>query len=142
LIPQSAFTLELLDGFLIWLHGRGLTSRSIVRKLSSLSVFLKFLKIEGILESNPSYLLNRPKLAKSLPHYLSIEQVEALLDVFDTGTPIGTRDKALFELIYSAGLRVSEATSLTFHSLYFKERVIQVTAKERKSAISPWVSVR
>lgn len=136
-INEDFFSLETLDNFTIWLYQRGLTSRSIVRKLSSISLFLKFLKLEGIVTENKSYLLNRPKIDKKLPVYLTLEEIEKILNSFDNNTPEGIRDKALFELIYSCGLRVSEVASLNLSSIYLDESLVKVLGKGGKDRFVP-----
>lgn len=137
LIIEEVFNIDTLDNFLIWLYGKGITGRSIIRKISSLSIFLRFLKIEGLINDNPSFLLNRPKTIKSLPKYLSVEEIEKFINAFDTSKPEGIRDRALFELIYSCGLRVSEVSSLNIGSVYFKESILQVFGKGRKERYVP-----
>lgn len=134
---EEVFNIELLDNYLIWLYGIGIVAKSIVRKLSSLSIFLKFLKIEGIIKDNPSHLLNRPKAAKVLPKYLSLEEIEKFIASFDKLKPEGIRDRALFELIYSCGLRVSEVSGLNISSVYFKESILQVIGKGNKERYIP-----
>lgn len=134
---ESVFDIENLDGFLIWLYKKGITSRSIVRKLSTLTLFLKFLKIEGVIKENKAYLLIRPKSGRKMPYYLSVGQVEKFIDAFDLSKPEGIRDRALFELIYSCGLRVSEVSNLNLSSVYIKEKVIQVFGKGNKERFVP-----
>lgn len=134
---NDIFSLECLDSFLIWLYGRGIKARSITRKLSSISLFVKFLKIEGIITENKSYLLNRPKIGKKLPNYLTVEEINRFLKVFDQKKPDGIRDKTLFELIYSCGLRVSEVSNLKISSLYLNESVLKVFGKGGKDRYVP-----
>ncbi|MBN2547009.1 MAG: tyrosine recombinase [Spirochaetes bacterium] len=134
---DDMFSLECLDSFLIWLYGKGIKARSITRKLSSISLFVKFLRIEDIITENKSYLLNRPKIGKKLPNYFSIEEIERFLKVFDQNKPEGIRDKTLFELIYSCGLRVSEVSNLKISSIYFNESVLKVFGKGGKDRYVP-----
>lgn len=134
---REIFSLDFLDLFVVWLYNKNIKSRSIVRKLSTISLFLKFLKLEGIIKENNSYLLNRPKIDKKLPVYLSLEDIEKLLESFDKNIPEGVRDKALFELIYSCGLRVSEVSSLNVSSIYFDEDLIKVFGKGGKDRLLP-----
>jgi integrase/recombinase XerD len=134
---SDLFKLEFLDYFLIFLYNKGLEPKSIVRKLSSLSVFIKFLKIEGIITDNKSHLLNRPKTPRRLPVYFTVEEIEKFLNTFGQDTPAGVRDKTLFELIYSAGLRVSEVSGLNVTSVLFNQRLIQVIGKGDKERYVP-----
>ena len=134
---EDAFQISILDDFLIWLYQKGLEPKSIVRKLSSLSIFLKFLKIENIITENPAYLLNRPKVGKKIPNYLAISEVEKFIEYFDQTKPEGIRDRALFELVYSCGLRVSEVSALNIGSVYFEESILQVFGKGSKERYVP-----
>lgn len=134
---KDFFSLENLDDFLIWLYQKNVKARSIVRKLSTISIFMKFLKIENILTDNQSYLLDRPKFGKKLPSYLTIEELNKFLSSFDENKPEGIRDKTLFELIYSCGLRVSELSSLNTDSLFLKESVLKVHGKGGKDRFVP-----
>lgn len=133
----KATDIESLDKYLIWLYSKGMTSRSIVRKLSSITLFLKFLKIENVIEDNPSSLLNRPRIDKKLPKYLTLDEIESILNTFDISKPDGIRDRTLFELIYSCGLRVSEVSLLNVGSVYFKESILLVFGKGSKERYVP-----
>ena len=134
---QECFTLELIDDYIIYLYNKGITTRSIARKLSSISLFLKFLKLEEVIEDNPIYLVSRPKISKKIPEYLTIEEIENFINSFDIKKPEGIRDRAIFELIYSCGLRVSELCSLDISSIYQKERVLRVIGKGSKERYVP-----
>ena len=134
---SDVFEVSILDDFLIWLYQKGLDAKSIVRKLSSLSIFLKFLKIENVIKENPAYLLNRPKTSKKIPNYLTVDEVETFINYFDSGKPEGIRDRALFELVYSCGLRVSEVSALNVGSVYFEETILQVFGKGSKERYVP-----
>jgi integrase/recombinase XerD len=131
------FGIDILDDYIINLANNEIGSRSIVRKLSAISLFLKFLKIEEVIKDNSSYLINRPKIGSKLPLYLTVEEVEAFINSFNSDKPEGIRDKALFELIYSCGLRVSEISNLNIGNVYFKERVLQVFGKGSKERYVP-----
>jgi integrase/recombinase XerD len=133
----DVFDVAVLDDFLIWLFQKNMETKSIARKISSLSVFFKFLKIEGIIKENPARLLNRPKIGKKIPNYLTIDEVEKVIDYFDAVKPEGIRDRALFELIYSCGLRVSEVSALEIGSVYFEESILQVYGKGSKERYVP-----
>jgi len=134
---NDAFNIEILDDFLIWLYSKRIIAKSIIRKISSLSIFLRFLKLEGIIKDNPSFLLNRPKTVKRLPKYLTVEEIEKFINSFSNTKPEGIRDRALFELVYSCGLRVSEVSGLNVGSVYFKETILQVFGKGSKERYVP-----
>lgn len=134
---EDYFTVENLDSFIIYLAGKGIINNSIVRKISSLSLFLKFLKIEQIIQENPSYYIDRPKTPARLPKYLTLGEIEAFISQFSLKKPVGIRDRALFELIYAAGLRVSEVCGLDVSDLYFEENLLRVVGKGTKERYVP-----
>ena len=105
--------------------------------ISVLKGFFAFLVAEGKMDSNPMAALVFPKKWQVLPHYLSIEQVEDLLNLPDTSTDKGLRDKALLELMYATGLRISEVIHLTFDNLYIQEGFIRVLGKGNKERVIP-----
>ncbi|MBP5705649.1 MAG: tyrosine-type recombinase/integrase [Spirochaetales bacterium] len=119
------------------LHENDITARSIARKLSALSLFLKFLKIEEIIDDNPSSMMNRPKIGKHAPLYLTLDEVERFIGGFDITKPEGLRDRAVFELIYSCGLRVSELSGLDIGSVYAEEGLVRVFGKGSKERLVP-----
>ncbi len=131
------FKLEIIDQYILYLANKELVATSINRKLSSVSLFLKFLKIEGVIEENPSYLVERPKKRERLPIFIPLSDIEKILNSFSTETKEGIRDKTLFELMYSCGLRVSEISGLNLNSLFLRERVIQVFGKGSKERFVP-----
>jgi integrase/recombinase XerD len=116
----------------------GLSRKTMARVVSSVHAFCKFMRLEGIRPDDPSELIETPKQERSLPSVLAPEEVDRFLASIDPGTPRGLRDRALFELIYSCGLRISEAASLTFDQLYLRERVIRVVGKRRKERLVPF----
>ncbi|MDR1318323.1 MAG: tyrosine recombinase [Treponema sp.] len=107
-------------------------SRSTAKAVSCLRSFFRFIRDEGILEDNPAAVLDLPKRIMRLPDVLSRDLVERILAVIDTETPLGLRNRALYELIYSAGLRVSEAVKLRLRDLDFAESLAKVTGKGGK----------
>ena len=110
----------------------GLDSRSVAKAVSCLRSFFRFIMGEGMRPDNPASLLDSPKRRLKLPETMDRETVERLLGVMDAGTPLGLRDRALFELIYSSGLRISEAVSMDARDLDFKEGVALVKGKGSK----------
>ena len=108
------------------------------RVVSSLHAFYKFMRLEGLRLDDPSELIETPKQERSLPSVLAPEEVDRFLGSIDPSTPRGLRDRALFELIYSCGLRISEAADLSFDRLYLRERVIRVIGKGRKERLVPF----
>ena len=107
------------------------------RKLSTLRSFFKFLKILGVVKTNPGTEIASPKLPKRLPEVLSIDDVHALLKTPDTGTPTGRRDVAWLEMLYSTGVRVSELTGTNLLDLDRPERILRVRGKGKKERLVP-----
>ncbi|MCX5903204.1 MAG: site-specific tyrosine recombinase XerD [Proteobacteria bacterium] len=115
----------------------GLSSRSRARALSCIKTFFKFLVQDGILERNPMQDVETPRLEKKLPNVLSLAEVEALINAPDTKKELGLRDRALFELLYAAGLRVSELMSLTVNALNVEAGFVLVMGKGSKERVIP-----
>ncbi len=115
-----------------------LSRKTMARVVSSVRAFYKFMRLEGLRIDDPSELIETPKQERVLPSVLPLEEVDRFLASIDSSTPRGLRDRALFELIYSCGLRISEAADLSFDRLYLRERVIRVIGKGRKERLVPF----
>jgi integrase/recombinase XerD len=113
----------------------GLDSRSLAKAVSCLRSFFRFMMGEGMRPDNPASLLDAPRRRLKLPETMDRDTVERLLGTMDTGTPLGLRDRALFELIYSSGLRISEAAGLNLRDMDFKESVALVRGKGNKQRL-------
>jgi len=134
--------LEELDGgdvagFLVKLSKEGLSARSSARYLSSVRGFLRFLVRERELEVDPSALVEGPKLARKLPMYLTLPEIDALLAAPDATTPRGLRDAAMIMLMYAAGLRVSELVELRMGDLDFVRGTVTPLGKGSKRRVVP-----
>lgn len=105
-------TTRLLRAWLVWLHEQGYARSTIARRLAAVRSWCRFLCRQGILTGNPTDGLRGPRQERQLPHFLSIEELLRLLEAPPATTPLGVRDRALLEVLYSAGLRVSELTGL------------------------------
>ena len=116
---------------------QGIDQRTITKGLSSIRSFFSFLSSEGYRRDNPAEKIESPGNFISLPKVLSPEEVDTLLASIDISTAPGLRDRALFELIYSCGLRISEAAMITYGNIYFKEDLIRVTGKRNKERVIP-----
>lgn len=114
-----------------------LSRRSQARLLSSLRSFFGWMILEGMIKNNPCDRIDSPKLGRYLPDVLSIEEVEAIIDSIDTGSWKGLRDKAIIEVLYGCGLRVSEAVGLKISGLFFCESFVRITGKGNKERIVP-----
>lgn len=115
-----------------------LSRKTMARVVSSVHSYFKFLRLEGCREDDPSELIETPKQERLLPAVLAPEEVDRFLGGLDGDSPRALRDRALFELIYSCGLRVSEAAALTFDRLHLAERVIRVIGKRKKERVVPF----
>ena len=114
-----------------------ISKRSQARLLSSLRSFCAWLVLEGILKDNPCDKVDAPKLGKYLPSVLSVDEVAAVIGAVDTSTWAGLRDKALLEVLYGCGLRVSEAVGLKVSCLYFEDDFVRVIGKGDKERLVP-----
>jgi tyrosine recombinase XerC len=135
----SVETIEYSDlrRFLAQLKGRNLKPRTVSRKLSSLRSFFKFLQREGVIKANPAKLLVTPKLDKPLPHFMSEEETVQLIESPKSGKTNSPRDKAIFEILYSTGIRVSELVGLNVDDVDFIGNIIKVMGKGKKERIVP-----
>ncbi len=131
-------TSQVLVDYIIFRKNSGCDDRTISKDISAFRSLGSFLVRRGYWEENIAAMIDLPKKSKKLPKVLSVEQVDLLLSVIDTSTPLGVRDRALFELIYSCGLRVSEAISLKIQNLHLKERLIIVQGKGDKERMVPF----
>ena len=116
----------------------GVTGKTLAKDRAALRSFYRFLQLENIRADNPAEQLENPRREKTLPPVLSPEQVDTLLAAIPLDTPNGIRDRALFELIYSAGLRVSEAAALSLEDIFFNEQLLKVSGKGGKERIVPF----
>ncbi len=126
-----------IRSYIASLHHRKLKKSSISRKLATVRSFFKYLHREGYVKKNPARLVSSPKVPKTLPRFLDVDETFALMDIPEGDTFKPTRDKAILELLYSAGLRVSELTSLDVIDLDIKESLVRVKGKGRKERIVP-----
>lgn len=115
----------------------GLDARTVAKILSSLSSFFRFLVVNRLRDDNPVKSVDMPRMGRRLPAVYSLDEIERLLSVIDTSDPYGLRDRALFELMYSCGLRVSEAVDLGLNSVFLDESILRVVGKGRKERIVP-----
>jgi integrase/recombinase XerD len=130
-------TLDHIEAFLEELSGMDLDPSTIARNISSIRGFHAFLMGDGLSPANPAELIDLPKKARILPDVLHPEEIFKMLDVPDTDTPAGKRDKALLELMYACGMRVSEAVTLEQGHLYFEIGFIRVFGKGSKERLVP-----
>ncbi len=147
--PAAAVDVRTIDalrirGFLAFLFEREKMKSSIARKLAAVRAFYKFLAKEGVLEANPAATISTPKLDKKLPRIMTEEEMNTFLDrvaqAVQTGEPTMRRDRAILELLYASGLRVSELAGLDVRSVSFGDSMLLVRGKGRKERIVPFGS--
>lgn len=114
-----------------------LTKRSQARRLSSIRSFCSYLVQEGILKDNPADKVDAPKMGRYLPAVLSVEEVDKIISAASGSSVFELRDRAILEVLYSCGLRVSEASGLRFSDIFFEERFIRIIGKGNKQRIVP-----
>lgn len=115
----------------------GLSKRSQARFLSSLRSFFKWTVLEGYVKDNPCDAVDTPKIGRHLPAVLSEDEVSAIIDSVDTGSWNGLRDRAILEVLYGCGLRVSEVVGLKISNVYFKEGFVRIVGKGNKERLVP-----
>ena len=125
----------ILRDYLAYLMERGVVRASIARKLSAIRSFCRYLLREGMISSNPTTITSSPKLDKRLPSFLSIEEVGRLLKASDLSDPVGQRDRAIMELLYAAGIRVSELANLDVGQVNLNTNEIRVWGKGSKERV-------
>lgn len=126
-----------INKFFAQLHEAGLTNSSIARYFSSLKGFFTFLLLSRYIENNPMEKISPPKLRKTLPEVLTINEIDALFKVPDVGDKFGLRDRALLEVLYACGLRVSELINLKISDLFLSDGAVRVFGKGSKERIVP-----
>ena len=126
-----------LENFAATLHEYGIGPTSQGRILSGVRAFFRFLRMEGYIEDDPTELLEWPHLGEHLPEVLSTEEVDRLEESIDLSDPQGQRNKAIIEVLFSCGLRVSELVNLKLSNLYLREKFIRVEGKGRKERLVP-----
>ena len=126
-----------LRGYVGALHEAEYAKSSIARRLASLRSFYRFGQREGWVENNPAKALRNPRQGRSLPHFLSAEDIGRLLSTPSAKTVSGKRDRAILETMYSAGLRVSEAVGLNDGDLDFRAGVVRVRGKGKRERFAP-----
>ncbi|MGG9971923.1 site-specific tyrosine recombinase XerD [Ferruginibacter sp. SUN002] len=126
-----------LEKFVRWISELGMTPGSQARIISGLKSFYKYCLLEQITTSNPTALLEAPKLKRKLPEVLSFDEIESMIQKIDASKPEGGRNKAILETLYSCGLRVSEIINLRISSLYMDVGFIRVIGKGDKERLVP-----
>src|SRR3972149_7029991 len=126
-----------LRKYLAYLREKQHRPRSLARKLSSLRSFFRFLLREGLLKNNPALLMMSPKLDKTLPKFLTEEEMARFIESASDGKPLSRRDRAMMETLYSTGIRVSELVGMNVHDVDFIGNTVKVFGKGKKERIVP-----
>lgn len=133
----SEIDLKTLQSFLKWITELGMTASSQARIISGLRSFYKYCLLENITKTDPTTLLEAPKLKRSLPDVLGFDEIELMINQLDLSKPEGGRNKAILETMYSCGLRVSEVVNLKISQLYLDVGFIRVIGKGDKERLVP-----
>jgi integrase/recombinase XerC len=127
-----------IRAFLGELHKQRISASSSARKLSAIRTFVKFLQREDLLEDDPSSLVAPPKKPQTIPAHLTIDEMSTLLEMPDASNPLGRRDRAILELFYASGLRLSELVGLDMEDVNLSGRMVRVMGKGRKQRLVPF----
>ena len=137
IISVEAITPALLQQYVQLLAKLGLAATSLARNFSALRGFHKFLILNQVTNTNPTTFLETPRLTRKLPEVLSLKEVETILNQPDVTTPSGIRDRAILEVFYAAGLRVSELIALQQENVFLDEGFVRVIGKGNKERLVP-----
>ena len=127
-----------IRAFLAELHKQRISASSSARKLSAIRTFVKFLRREELLEHDPASLVAAPKKPETIPSHLTVAEMNKLLEMPDTSNPLGRRDRAILELFYASGLRLSELVGLDMEDVNLSGRMARVMGKGRKQRLVPF----
>ncbi len=136
-VPPKKVEPEMISNYMSRLYDQGREKSSQARALSSIKSFFNYLLLEEVIESSPAELIETPKRTRPLPDVLTTEEIDRLIGSIDQSTTKGLRDRAILEVLYSCGLRVSELCDLRFGDLLFGEGYIRVTGKGNKQRLVP-----
>ncbi|MBP7507712.1 MAG: site-specific tyrosine recombinase XerD [Prolixibacteraceae bacterium] len=134
--PQKV-KLNHLKSFIEWLNERGVSPRTQARTISGIKSFYKFLLIEEKINSDPTSLLESPRIGRKLPDILSLDEIDSLINAIEVDKPEGQRNKAILETLYSCGLRVSELVNLKLSNLFFEQGYVKIEGKSNKERLVP-----
>ena len=130
-------TFEDLQQFLKHLYKSDYNARSQARIISGMRAFYRYLIYANVLETDPTELLDAPKIGMHLPDVLTVEEIQSIMDVIDLSTPEGHRNRAMAEVMYGCGLRVSELVTLRISNLFFDDGFVKVVGKGNKERLIP-----
>jgi integrase/recombinase XerD len=136
-ILPGAIRSQHIKDFLEWIHHLGVSPRSQARMISGIKAFFKYLLVEDLMDSDPTALIEAPKVSRKLPDVLSVEEIDLIIQSIDLSKKEGQRNKAILETLYSCGLRVSELINLRLSNLFFKMGYLKVVGKGHKERLVP-----
>lgn len=136
-IPPLAVRQGDLEKFILWINKLGLEASSQARLISGLRAFYKFLLVEDLSDDDPSELLEGPRLRRKMPEVLSVHEIQTMLSVIDLSDPLGARNRAIVEVLYACGLRVSELVNLKITNLFLEAGFLKVIGKNDKERLVP-----
>lgn len=136
-VPAKHVQREMIEGYLTTIFDKGQQSTTQARVLSSIKTFFVYLQLTEVIESSPAEFIPSPKCDRNLPDILSIEEVDLIINSISDSSPKGIRDRAILEVLYSCGVRVSELTSLRLGDLFFGEGYLRVLGKGDKERLVP-----
>ena len=132
--------LAVIRAYMAELYRLGQSRASVARKLSALRTFVRFLRREGLIDTDPSALAQAPRREHRVPAHLSMDEMTTLLEAPDASTPLGRRDRAILELFYASGLRLSELVGLDMEDVNLPSRIVRVAGKGGKERLVPFNS--
>jgi integrase/recombinase XerD len=136
-LPPLSVKAEDLTQFILWANRLGLEASTQARLISGLRAFYKYLLVEDMLDDDPTELLESPRMRRKIPEVLSVHEVQALLAAVDLSDPQGQRNRAMLEMLYACGLRVSELVNLRLTQLFLEANFLKVLGKNNKERLVP-----
>jgi integrase/recombinase XerC len=127
-----------IRGFLGDLHRRRISASSSARKVSAIRTFVRYLRREELMEDDPAALVATPKRPETIPAHLTVDEMNRLLEMPDPSSPLGRRDRAILELFYASGLRLSELVGLDIEDVNISGRMVRVLGKGRRERLVPF----
>lgn len=136
-LPPLAVQSDDLIRFILWANNLGLEASTQARLISGLRAFYKFLLVEDLLDDDPTELLETPRLRRKIPEVLSVHEVQAMLNAVDLSEPQGQRNRAILEMLYACGLRVSELVNLHLTGVFLEASFLKIVGKNNKERLVP-----
>jgi integrase/recombinase XerC len=137
-LKPADITRPMIRGFLAELFKKEESRSSAARKLAAIRTFLRYLKRDGLIEADPGLLVVTPRREQKIPRHLEVDEMARLVETPDTSGPLGRRDRAILELLYASGLRLSELVALDLEDLNLGSRMVRVMGKGRKERLVPF----